>query len=127
MNKIVATAALLLVTTWFAACSKAEPPLDANIGQAGDTVLLGDYHHMGAIVFHDQGLYDPRPLPPDESERLQHNGAIWLPEQGTRAKVISTFHPRDGVPGNDARLVEILDGKFQGKQGYVCWKCLAKP
>ena len=25
----------------------------------------------------------------------------------------------------DGRLVEFLDGKYQGKQGYICYKCVS--
>ncbi|MBI3925021.1 MAG: hypothetical protein HY319_05735 [Armatimonadetes bacterium] len=116
----------ILLAFLAAGCSGGDTPPDPSIGQTpGETLSLKSEFYTYALVWKDLGMSEVREAAhnPNEIEDLKRAGTIFTPDNGTPVKVLDW----KGTPSGEKdrlRKVEILEGEYKGKMGYVPYTVL---
>lgn len=102
------------------ACGRVEEavaPPDPNLGQVGETVVLHTEREF-TVVIKNWGDFDRSigAMNPTQLQSEEKRGVLYLVDEGTKVKVTEV---KSYKGDRDVRGVEVLEGKFKGKTGYV--------
>jgi hypothetical protein len=115
---ILATAVLILGCQ-----AKTQDP--ASI-KAGDVYVLQSQYYDYTTVWATLGMAEPKEAAhkPEQIKDMVEKEALYDPPNGVKVKVLDWKGERERA---DLRKVEIMDGDFKGKEGWVPYTTLQAP